>query len=118
VVELKWPHASARVSAISVAIVVAAWLSMLVGVILDQDPKVMHGRAIDYSPAQEELSRIFAATWIILGAIAFIPACIALYLATSRSERRVAIISAAACAAMPIFLYLLAASGYFSDYGS
>jgi hypothetical protein len=103
---------------VAIAVVVASWLSLIIGLALDQNPEIIHGRPVNFSETQQGWARTLAAVWLVLGIGAFFPGVASLHYAEKPFDRGLAFVLLAASAAVPIMFYFLVASGYFADYGS
>ena len=84
----------------------------------DQHWTVAHGQMVGYSPGRHRAGQVLLVVWVVLGALAFLPAYVTLERADSGRSGLVALGLLAACLAMPVFLVVLAMTGYFNDYGS
>jgi hypothetical protein len=108
-----------RVGAATLALIALAWTCFLVGLLLaDRHWTVAHGQMVGYSPGRHRAGQVLLVAWVVLGALAFLPAYVTLERADSGRSGLVALGLLAACSAMPIFLVVLAMTGYFNDYGS
>jgi hypothetical protein len=105
-----------RVGAVTLALVVLAWICFLVGVPLaDQHWTVVQGQMAGYSPGRHRAGQVLLVVWIVLDTIAFLPAYVTLERAYSGRSGFAALGLLAACSAMPIFLVVLAMTGYLAD---
>jgi hypothetical protein len=90
-------------------LIVSAWTCFLVGLLILDQP---------WTPARHRTGQALLVAWFVLATLAFYPAFFAIGRGHSGRSHLVAAGLLAACLAMPIFLFVLAATGYFADYGS
>jgi FtsH-binding integral membrane protein len=88
----------------------------MVGLALDQHPRVSHGHPVDFSATQQAWARTLAALWLVLGIVGLVLGILSLHYAAKPVDRGLTFAVLATSAAVPIMFYLLVTSGYFADY--